>query len=261
METVAHHGRDTAYRHTQPDGNGPTTLYVHGSGGNHKLWVHQYAPTGPAHPAVAIDLSGHGESGDIETEPGEETLDAYCKDVVAVARETGADVLVGNSLGGAVVLRMLVDKDITPEAAVLAGTGAKLAVHESIRQLLRDDFDEAIETLHDPAYLLAEADETLREQSSEALRNAGQSVTYRDFLTCHEFDIRDRLAECPVPTLAVVGEHDQLTPPAYHEYLAEKMPACEWRVIEDAAHLAMLERPEAFNAVLESFLDGCQLFT
>jgi 3-oxoadipate enol-lactonase len=72
-------------------------------------------------------------------------------------------------------------------------------------------------------------------------------VTRRDFLTCHTFDVRDRLDEVDVPALAVVGEHDSLTPPSYHEYLAAELPDCSLTVIEDAAHLAMLEQPAAFN--------------
>jgi pimeloyl-ACP methyl ester carboxylesterase len=52
----------------------------------------------------------------------------------------------------------------------------------------------------------------------------------------------------------VVGEHDALTPPWYHEALAEGMPNCEWTVVSGAAHLPMLERPEAFNEVIGEFL-------
>ena len=98
METVTHDGRETAYRLARPEGPGPTTLYVHGSGGNHRLWAAQYGPDGPAHPAVAVDLSGHGESEDIDTDPGPATLSAYAADVAAVAEATDAAVLTGNSL-------------------------------------------------------------------------------------------------------------------------------------------------------------------
>ena len=54
--------------------------------------------------------------------------------------------------------------------------------------------------------------------------------------------------------LAVVGEHDALTPPEYHDYLADRIADCERAAIEGAAHLAMIERPAAFNAALSSFL-------
>lgn len=256
METVTHDGRETAYRLTRPGGSGPTTVYVHGSGGNHRLWASQYGPNGPAHPAVALDLSGHGASEDVDTEPGSETLSAYAADVAAVARETEASVLVGNSLGGAVVFRVLLDGLYDPDAIVLAGTGAKLGVHEQIRELLRDDYEGVIQFLHEDSRLFYRGEDELIERSADAMRDAGQAVTRRDYLSCHTFDVRDRLGEIEIPAIAIVGEHDNLTPPAYHEYLAEEMPNCQLATIEAASHLAMVEQPAGFNETIERFLEG-----
>lgn len=51
MESIGHDGRTTRYRVV--DGDGPTALYVHGSGASHRVCARQYAPNGPVHPAVA----------------------------------------------------------------------------------------------------------------------------------------------------------------------------------------------------------------
>lgn len=253
MESVSHSGRETAYRLVEGHGDGPTTLYIHGSGGTHRVWARQYAPAGPVHPAIALDLSGHGESSDIDTPPGPETLRAYADDVAAVARETDASVLVGNSLGGAVVLAVLRDGLLDLDGVVLAGTGAKLAVHETLRTQLCEDFPAAIETLHQNG-LLATDDPKLHEQSRTQLRETGQAVTLRDFLTCHQFDIRGTLSELDTPALALVGEEDTLTPPSYHEYLADKLPDCRYVELPGAAHLAMLDAPVAFNEAVATFV-------
>jgi pimeloyl-ACP methyl ester carboxylesterase len=265
MERVSHHGRETAYRVVGDAGDGEASgvegesggvLYVHGSGATHRVWGHQYARDGPAHPAVALDLSGHGDSGDIDAEPGPETLDAYARDVIAVAEAAGADVLVGNSLGGAVVLHVALATAFDPAGLVLAGTGAKLAVLDDLREWLAGDFDRAVAFLHGEDRLFHDADERALERSKAAMRSVGQRVTRRDFLTCHRFDVRDRLDEVKTPALALVGEHDGLTPPAYHEYLAAELPDCESVELPGAAHLAMVERPAAFNAAVGEFLDG-----
>ena len=252
MEWVTHDGRATAYRLVAGDGGGPTVLYVHGSGATHRIWGGQYAPRGPVHPAAALDLSGHGESDDIATEAGPETLAAYAADTVAVARAVDADVLVGHSLGGAVLFEVVLETAFEPSGLVFADTGAKLAVHETILRLLREDFESLVELLHGDSRL--EADATAA-RSREALLSAGQRVTERDFLTCDTFDVRDRLDEVGVPALALVGEHDSLTPPAYHEYLADRLPDCTLAVIEDATHLSMLEQPAAFDAAVGAFCD------
>jgi len=251
MEWLCHHGRETAYT-VAAGGDRPSALYVHGSGANRHAWALQYT-RGPFGPAAALDLSGHGDSGNVATEAGPETLAAYANDVAAVAREFDPDVLVGHSLGGAVVLRCLLADRLSPRGVVLVGTGAKLAVHESIRRMLREQFDALADTLHGSADL-PDGGPTA-DTAREALLSAGQRVTLRDFMTCHTFDVRDRLAELSLPALAVVGEHDSMTPPSYHEFLAERMRNCELAVLEDATHLAMLERPRPFHAALATLAD------
>lgn len=256
METVTHHDRETAYRVSDRGGSGRPLLCVHGSGGNHAVWKSQFR-LGDERPVVAVDLSGHGESEDIDASPGYETLSAYGDDVLAVAEATDAGVFAGNSMGGAILLHLALQRDdFRPEGLVLAGTGAKLAVLDDLLQWLEEDFERALEFLHAPDRLLHEPDEQLVEMSREAMLEAGQEVTYRDFRSCHEFDVKERVSEIDVPALAIVGEHDQLTPLWYHEFLADEMPNADLAVIDDAAHLAMLERPGPFNAAVREFLDS-----
>ncbi|OTF00191.1 alpha/beta fold hydrolase [Halorubrum sp. SD683] len=253
MERVTHDGRATAYRRFDRGGDGPTVCFVHGSGGTKDIWKSQ-ARLADRVPSVAVDLSGHGDSDDVATPAGPETLNAYADDVIAVAEETGATVLCGNSLGGAVALRVALERDLALDGLVLAGTGAKLAVAEPLRGALADDFERAVSLLHEPDRLFHDAPPEYVELSEAAMRECGRAVTERDFLTCHRFDVRERLDEIGVPALALVGAHDELTPPAYHEYLADGIPAGELAEVPDAAHLAMLEAPTVFNDALSAFL-------
>jgi len=254
MQTVAHHGRKTAYRTFDRDASGPVVLAVHGSGGTHSVWSAQ-AKLADECPLVALDLSGHGDSDDVSAEPGYETLSAYVDDVVAVAREVDADVLLGNSLGGAVALTALIERELDISGAVLAGTGARLPVLDDLLRWIETDFDRVIEFFHEPDHLFHDPDEATLDVSTAALRSTGRAVLERDFLTAHAFDVRSDLSTIDVPTLALVGEYDRLTPPHYHEELCEGLPDCELSILDDAAHLAMLEASEAFNAALRDFLD------
>ena len=253
METVDHRGRQTAYRVFDRGGDGPGVVCVHGSGGTADLWAAQ-SRLADRTPVAAVDLSGHGDSDDVDADAGPEALEAYADDVVAVADETGARVLVGTSLGGAVALWIALERDLPLSGLVLAGTGARLAVLDDLLDWLVDDFGRVVEFLHAPDRLFHDPGE-YAERSAAAMRETGRAVTERDFRTCHSFDVRDRLGEVDTPTLAVVGEHDRLTPPHYHESLADGIPDCGLRVIDDAAHLAMVERPDAFNGTVASFLD------
>ena len=253
MEAVTHHGRTTAYRvAARDDAGGAPVLCVHGSGGTSGLWAGQ-RPLSAERPVVAVDLSGHGESEDVAADPGYETLSAHVDDVVAVARATDARVLVGNSLGGAVALTLALERTHAVEGLVLTGTAARLSVLADLLAWRAGEFERAVEFLHEPDHLFHDADERVLERSRAAMRETGPAVTRRDFRTCHTFDVRGRLDAVDVPAVAVVGEHDRLTPRRRHEYLARELSTCELAVVEDAAHLAMLESPTAFNAVLSEF--------
>jgi len=257
MQTLSHHGRQTAYEVTDRGGPGPPLCVIHGSGGSRDVWRAQKR-LADRYPIVSVDLSGHGGSDDVDADPGYATRDAYADDVLAVARETDASVLVGSSLGGAVVLHVLLEREFDPEAVVLTATGARLGVLEDLLEWFNSDFDRALEFLHEPGRLFADPDPDVRKRSMETMTQTGQAVLRRDFLTCHRFDVRDRLYEIDTPTLAVYGEDDQLTPPWYHEYLADEIEDARAVGIDDAAHMVMLEQPNAFNDAVREFLADVQ---
>jgi pimeloyl-ACP methyl ester carboxylesterase len=253
MQTVTHHGRETAYRTFDRGANGPTILAVHGSGGTHRVWTPQ-SKLATEFQFVALDLSGHGESEDVSAEPGYEALSAYVDDVVAVAEAVDADVLLGNSLGGAVVLTTLLERDLDVSETILAGAGARLPVLDDLLRWVSADFERVLEFFQEPDHLFHDADDATLELSQAALRETGSDILERDFRTAHAFDVRGELSVIDVPTLALVGEYDRLTPPYYHEQLCTELPDCEVTVLDDAAHLAMLEVPEQFNDAVSGFL-------
>lgn len=253
MQTVSHHGRETAYRVTDQGGAGDPLLFVHGSGVDGELWLGQH-PLAARRPVVTLDLSGHGDSDDVAAAPGGETLSAYGSDVIAVAREVDARVLVGASLGAATAMTVALERSFSPAALVLVGAGAKLSVLSDLLFWLDTDFEQAVEFLHQSDVFFHE-ERPHANWSKQTMLATDQAITRRDFRTCHRFDVRDRLEEIKPPTLALVGENDRLTPRWYHEYLADNLPNCQLGIIEDAAHLAMLEQPEPFNNALQEFLD------
>ena len=256
MQRVFHHGRETAYRRSARTDSGAGLLCVHGSGGDAGVWNAQLRLADRT-PVTAVDLSDHGGSGPLVAAAGYETLSGYVDDVVAVAEETGDRVLCGNSLGAAVAMLAVLDRDLDLDGLILAGAGARMPVLDDLLVWLEDDFDRAVEFLHAPDRLFHDPGEALVEASEAAMFETGQAVTARDFRSCHAFDVRDRLDAIDVPTLAITGEYDKLTPPHYHESLGEELPDCEVTLLDDAAHLAMVEQPTAFNDTVASFLDRC----
>ncbi|MEU2582743.1 alpha/beta hydrolase [Streptomyces avermitilis] len=67
-------------------------------------------------------------------------------------------------------------------------------------------------------------------------------------------DYRALLTRVTVPALVVVGADDMFTPVADAAAMRAALPDATLRVIDGAAHLPNLERPEEFNAALGEFL-------
>ncbi|AUH41105.1 alpha/beta fold hydrolase [Streptomyces sp. CMB-StM0423] len=57
-----------------------------------------------------------------------------------------------------------------------------------------------------------------------------------------------------LPGLVLVGDRDMVTPPEHSEHIAARLPDAAFEVIEDAGHLAMLERPDRVNDALAALL-------
>ena len=74
---------------------------------------------------------------------------------------------------------------------------------------------------------------------------------------CHAIsalDVTDKISAIKTPTIAIVGEDDPGTPVAAHKVIHEKIAGSRLEIIPQAAHLANMEQPEAFNRALTSFL-------
>jgi pimeloyl-ACP methyl ester carboxylesterase len=67
-------------------------------------------------------------------------------------------------------------------------------------------------------------------------------------------DARAWLASIRCPTLVVVGDGDELTPPALAQEIANGVSGSRLVTIADCGHLSTLERPEAVNRALSEWI-------
>jgi pimeloyl-ACP methyl ester carboxylesterase len=106
----------------------PTLVFVHGWTCNRTHWSRQVAAFSDQYRVIAIDLSGHGESGLGRTDY---SMPSFARDVEAVLDKEGVTraVLVGHSMGGMVILH----------AARLLGERVVGVVGSDTFKYLRDD--------------------------------------------------------------------------------------------------------------------------
>jgi len=80
-------------------------------------------------------------------------------------------------------------------------------------------------------------------------------ATYRaTMLALMGFDLRHALKEISVPTLLLSGSRDNNAPAPMMAKMASYLPDAIYVELEGVGHLANLERPDEFNAVLWDFL-------
>jgi pimeloyl-ACP methyl ester carboxylesterase len=90
--------------------------------------------------------------------------------------------------------------------------------------------------------------------AAEQLRGAGTPGFIEALQSILDYDVRVRLPEIACPTLIVWGDADRLIPVHDADVFAELIPNSRKVIFEDTGHMSMLERPAAFNALLEEFL-------
>lgn len=232
----------------------PSLLFVHGAGGNGEIWERQAEYFKGKHSVFRLDLPGHGGS-----DPrGEDRISSYARWVRYCSEKLFPNrpfVLIGHSMGGAIVLELALRPPECLKGIVLAGSGAKLAVTRAIFQMLSKNPEAFFETIGQFAFS-SSAPTGVRERFVRMTRQCAPSVIFGDFMACDHFDIRSRLREIRLPTLVLCGEEDQLTPVKYSRDLHENISSSRLVLIPLAGHMVMVEQPDMMNTNLEIFLNA-----
>jgi pimeloyl-ACP methyl ester carboxylesterase len=228
-------------------------LFIHGAGGGQLSWSFQKGFFEKDSNPVFIDLPGHGDSGG----EGEEEIGRYANHVHSFLISLGLQkpILVGHSMGGAIVQTLAIAHPEVIKGIVLVGTGARLRVLPAVLDGIKKDFEETVKKIARFAYS-RKASPELIEGGIEHLMRCRPEVLYGDFLACDRFDLLERVKEIDLPTLILCGEEDELTPLSYSEFLHHQIQSSKLEILPDAGHMVMMESPEAFNRKVRDFILG-----
>jgi pimeloyl-ACP methyl ester carboxylesterase len=227
-------------------------LFIHGSGGSKESWHYQLRAFGEAR---ALDLPGHPD-GDPCTSI--EQCVEWLRDQLA-AEERRNLVLAGHSLGGGIALQYALSHPGELAAIILIGSGARLRVHPQYLEQLQAAVEAGSDVAEafDVAYELVEP--KLAEVRKRRRDENGAAGMLTDLRACDRFDVMERVGEIRIPTLAVCGSDDIMTPPKYSLYLADAMPDARVVIIPDGTHMVFAEQPDPVNRAIAEFL--CELGT
>jgi len=229
----------------------PTILFIHGSGGSRALWEGQIDNLNKYVNTIAVDLPGHGKSGG----SGLDRVEDYSAAVAEFIETTGIPTPVpcGLSIGGAIVLKLILEHKTRFKAAILVNTGARLRVMPLLFETIKNDYKGYLNSITAFAASGKTAPEKLASFMAESAK-CPPEVTYSDFTACDRFNVTEKLSSITTPVLILTAEDDKLTPPKYGSYMKEHINNASIINLKDAGHLSPLEQPEAFNRAVIDYL-------
>ncbi|MCX4981948.1 alpha/beta fold hydrolase [Streptomyces sp. NBC_00572] len=250
--------------HYENRGEGPALLLVHGHPFDHTMWQPQIDRFSATHRVIAPDLRGYGRT-PLGARRDKTGLGDFAEDLIDLLDALRIDdcVLAGLSMGGQIAMELyrrhpdrirgLVLADTFPAAETDEGKAARNAMADRLlaggAQAVREYADEVLDRMVAP-YNTHAAPHVHRMMCATDPAGAAAALRGR----AERPDYRETLTKVPFPALVVVGRDDSYTPVADAEDMHALLPHSTLAVIEEAAHLPNLERPDDFNAVLENYL-------
>lgn len=250
---------------TDHGGDGRPVVLLHGGSAHSRWWDFVVPHLGSVH-AYALDLRGHGDSG--EATAAQYSIADYASDVGALIAHFALErpVLVGHSLGSFVALRHAVDHPGAPSAVVLVDGRASFG--ESGSRYMRllgmlgaaeyPTLEEAIAKFRTLPKQTIAAPEILRHVARHGFREQGgrwSTKFDRASLGSHEpFDLRPRLGELEIPVVVIRGEHSTVLRAEHARALAAACRDGSLIELPGCHHHLLIDRPDLLGQAIRGLL-------
>lgn len=257
---MALHGANGAV-HASVDevGAGHTIVFLHGLVGLNEHWEEVVRLASASARCVLLEvplleLRGADCSIDGVTSL---TVDFLARHLVG--REGGGPVvLVGNSFGGHVALRVAIQRPDLVRGLVLAGSSGlieKSMVSDVQIRPSRQWLERKIaELFYDPERHMRASDlDRAHQQLSE---RGGARAMVRLSRSARRNHLGDRIGQVRAPTLLIWGRQDIVTPPEAAEQFASVLPDARIAWFDACGHAPMMEHPQSFATELLEFVDS-----
>jgi pimeloyl-ACP methyl ester carboxylesterase len=210
------------------DGHANYTVVDHGQADSFEKMAHQILATAPAR----FHLAGHSMGGRVALE----VLRIAPERVAGAALlDTGHLPKLSGSVGEQEVQKRMQLLHVAQQQ------GVRAMAHEWVQGMVHPDRLNDHELIERILVMFERKDATIFANQLHAL--------------IHRPDASDVLSSLRVPTLILCGRQDFWSPPSQHEAMQQLAPHATLAVIEEAGHMAPMERPEAVAAEMLRWLD------
>jgi pimeloyl-ACP methyl ester carboxylesterase len=232
-------------------GTGPAVLLIHGWTLDLDMWLPQFATLASRYRLIALDRRGFGLS------TGTPGIDHDVADITQLLVRLAVErvAIVGMSQGARVALRWAKRSPEMTTCLVLDGPPSEGEITlAAYRELVRNEGIEAFRTrwLEHPLMRLHTRDARVRALLREMVgRYPGHDLRADAAEQLSDTSDLDRL---DLPVLVINGEYDSDARMRAGADMVRALPDARLAVIPEAGHLANLDNPGAYNAVLGEFL-------
>ena len=243
---------------------GPFIAFVHPNPMDQSCWIFQLAHLSTWYRCIAIDIPGYGRSP--KADPGLTMNDMAqaCWEALDSEFPEQSAILVGCSVGSALVPYMHHQRPDRTSALVLSGTGyqpAKEFAHKRIKSYAEKGLDFRWEyTFQDfsPAFRATPLAHYFADMFAQRNRFADLETIIRQFEALAQPDAEDHYARIVAPTIILTGTEDSAHASSFA--LKDRIPGCELKVLPGAGHACHIEQPWLFNRLMIEFLTKQGLF-
>jgi len=245
-------------------GRGQPILFIHGFPLDHSMWDRQAERLSKKYRVLAVDLRGFGAS---DVTAGTVSMEQFADDLARLldALDVNQPVVVcGLSMGGCIAWQLIRKHPQRVKAFIACDTRVVADTEEGAQTRYKT----AEKTLAEGASVVADAmipklfsDQT-RNNSPDIVDKTRQVILgnspegiaagLRGLATRPDVSEQARTLELPV--LAIVGEHDAISPVEEMRGWASSISGAELVVVPGAGHMAPLESPQFVNEAIERFL-------
>lgn len=238
-----------------PSAQKTALVFVHCWAGSRAFWKDELERFADRYTVIAMDLPGHGASGD---RAPEHALSALGADVATVVNDARVErtILIGHSMGGPVSL----DAAARLPGKVVGVIGVD-TLHDAERKLPKEaieglasafeqDFDAMLEQMMG-AMLPADGDPGVREWILAEARRAHHAPVIAMLRGFVDVDLPALMRGARVPVRCI--NKTPLYPGDIDTAVDTNRKYCDFDVVkmEGVGHYPMIEQPEEFHAVLE----------
>lgn len=227
-------------------------LFLHSLGGTAAQWQAQIQHLMPERMGLAVDLPGHGVSD--AAEEGSYAPAAVASEIWSIidALGLGPLALVGHSYGAAVASALLAERprDVAGILLVDPGTDRRLDPPEEIAEFLGSLASGSYDVVAHYEAALTGSSKPTKHSVLESLAETPREVVVGALGSLPSFDLVTPLLGFDGPALSVIAE--QYDGPAALHRVVPNLPV---RTLSGVSHWLHMDDPEAFNALLDEFLE------